>query len=65
MQTLNRNNGYKLEVKIDTMNALGNSFNYRVVKIGNSLPSEVAASEKLGTFKNRLDRVSKNIFEID
>ncbi len=59
-----RNNGYKLEVKIHTMNILGNSFNYRVVKILNTLPSEVIANET-GTFKSRLDGVFENSFEID
>ncbi len=48
-----------------TTNTLGNSFNYRVVKIWNSLPSEVVASETVGTFKNRLNSVFENIFEID
>ncbi len=48
-----------------TMNTLGNTFNYRVVKIWNSLPSEVVASESVGTFKSRLDGVFKNSFEID
>ncbi len=56
-----RNNGYKLEVKTHTTNTLGNSFNYRVLKIGNSLPSEVVANETVDTFKSRLDRM----FEID
>ncbi len=42
------------------MNTLGNSFNYRVVKIWNSLPSEVVASEIAGTLKSRLD----GVFEI-
>ncbi len=56
-----RNNGYKLKAKTHTTNTLGNSFNYRVVKIWNSLPSGVVASETVGTFKNRLDIV----FEID
>ncbi len=60
-----RNNGYKLEVKTHTPNTLGNSFNYRVVKIWNSLPSDVVASETVGSFKSRLDRVFKNSFEID
>ncbi len=60
-----RNNGYKLEVKTHTTNILGNSFNYRVVQIWNSLPSEIIASETEGTFKNRLDGVFKNSFEID
>ncbi len=59
-----RNNGYRLEVKTYT-NTFGNSFNYRVVKIWNSLLSDVVASEIVGTFKNRLDRVFKNIFKID
>ncbi len=40
-----RNNGYKLEVKTHTMNTLGNSFNYKVVKIWNSLPSEVVVKQ--------------------
>ncbi len=60
-----RNNGYKLEVKTHTTNTLGNSFNYRVVKIWNSLPSEVVASKTISIFKNRLERVFENIFEID
>ncbi len=60
-----RNNGYKLEVKTHTTNTLGNSFNYRIVKIWNSLPSEVVASESVGSFKSRLDGVFKNSFEID
>ncbi len=60
-----RNNGYKLEVKTHTTNTLGNSFNYRVVKIWNSLPSEVVASETLGTFKSRLDEVFENSFKTD
>ncbi len=60
-----RNNGYKLEVKTQIMNTLGNSFNYRVVKIWNSPPSEVVASETVGTFKNRLDRMLENSFEIN
>ncbi len=57
-----RNNGYKLEVKIHTTNTLSNSFNYRVVKIWNSLPSEVVASETVGIFKNNLDSIFENIF---
>ncbi len=60
-----RNNRYKLEVTIHTMNILGNSFNYRVVKILNTLPSEVIANETVGTFKSRLDGVFENSFEID
>ncbi len=60
-----RNNGYKLEVKTHITNTLGNSFNYRVVKIWNSLPSEVVASGTVGTFKSRLDRVFKKSFQID
>ncbi len=60
-----RNNGYKLEVKMLTTNTLGNSFNYRVVKIWNSLPLEVVDSETVGIFKNRLDSIFENIFEID
>ncbi len=55
-----RNNGYKLEVKTHTTNTLGNSFNYRVVQIWNSLPSEVVASGTLITFKSRLDGVCKH-----
>ncbi len=46
-------------------NTLGNSLNYRVVKIWNSLPSVVVASETVGTLKSRLDGVFKNSFEID
>ncbi len=60
-----RNNGYKLKIKTNTKNTLGNSFNYRVLKIGNSLPSEVVASETVGTFKSRLDGVFRNSFEKD
>ncbi len=60
-----RNNGYKLQVKTHTTNTLGNSFNYRVVKIWNSLSSEVVGSETVGTFKSRLDGVFENSFEID
>ncbi len=60
-----RNNGYKLEVKTHTLNTLGNSFNNRVVKFWNSLPSEVVASETVGTFKNILHRVFENSFAID
>ncbi len=56
-----RNNGHKLEVKMHTTNTFSNSFNYRVVKIWNSLPSEVVANKIVGTLKNRLDRE----FEID
>ncbi len=47
----------KLKVKTHTMNTLGNSFNYKVVKIWNSLPSDVIASKTVCTFKNRLDSV--------
>ncbi len=60
-----RNNGYNLEVKMHTTNIFSNSFNYRVVKIWNSLPSEVVASETVCTFKNRLDSIFENIFKID
>ncbi len=56
-----KNNGYKLKVKMQITNTLGNSFNYRVVKILKSLPSEVVASETVGTFKNRLDRVFERL----
>ncbi len=35
------------------------------VKIWNSLPSEVVASETVVIFKNRQDSVFENIFEID
>ncbi len=54
-----RNNAYKLEVKKNTTNSLGNSFNCRVVKVWNSLPSEVVAREIIGTFKNRLDSIQE------
>ncbi len=57
-----RNNGYKLEVKMHTTNTLVKSFKYRVVKIWNSLPSEVVARETVVIFKNRLDSVFENIF---
>ncbi len=58
-----RNNEYKLEVKMHTTNTFGNSFNYRVVKIW-TVPSEVVASETVVIFKNRVDGVFENIFEI-
>ncbi len=60
-----RNNGNKLEVKTHSVNTLGNSFNYRVVKIWTSLPSEVVANKTVGTFKCRLDGMFENSFEID
>ncbi len=37
----------------------------KVVKIWNSRPSEVVASETVNIFKNRLDSIFENIFEID
>ncbi len=60
-----RNNGYNLEVKMHTRHTFGNSFNYRILKIGNSLSLKVVASETVVIFKNRLDSVFENIFEID
>ncbi len=63
--TLNKKkyyNGYKLEVKTHTTNTLGKSFNYRVVKIWNTLSSEFVASETVIIFKNGLDSVFENIF---
>jgi hypothetical protein len=50
-------------VKAYNTRILGHFFTYRVVNYWNQLPLEVVDSGTIGTFKNRLDKVFKNIFD--
>ena len=58
---LRANHGFKLKCKLAKLNCYKYSFFIRTVNDWNNLPREVAESENLNAFKNRLKRFLMNI----
>ncbi len=63
-QNSNRNNGYKLNVKVyNGSSILCNVFTYRVVNFWNKLPSSIVSSQTVEIFRSRLDKELKDIID--